>query len=129
MTQEPVTTPFPTLQGHHYANLTTFRKNGQAVPTPIWFAQENGKLYIYTGAETGKVKRIRNNPQVQLAPSTRIGKPLGPTVDAVARILPPEEETTPQRALNQKYGWQKRLFDVYLNLRKFKHIYLEITPA
>jgi hypothetical protein len=129
MSQEQTALAFPTLQGHKFINLTTFRKTGKAVVTPVWFAQENGRVYVYTGAETGKAKRIRNNPQVQLTPSTRTGEPLGPSVDAVARILSREEEPVAKRALDQKYGWQKKLFDLFLKLRKFRHIYLEITPA
>ena len=120
---------FAALGGHHYVNLTTFRRSGAAVVTPVWFALEGGKVYVVTTAEAGKIKRIRNNPQVQLAPSTGGGKALGPAVEAVARLLPPGEWTAATRALNAKYGWRKRLFDVFFRLRQHQRAYLEIRAA
>jgi hypothetical protein len=54
---------------HNYINLTTFRKIGQEVPTPVWFAEMDGKLYVFTGAQTGKAKRIRANGRARVAPS------------------------------------------------------------
>jgi Pyridoxamine 5'-phosphate oxidase. len=73
---------FAPLAGHQYMNLTTFRKNGQPVPTPVWFAQEGDRIYVVTQAASGKVKRIRANPRVQLTPSDARGKPLGATIEA-----------------------------------------------
>jgi PPOX class probable F420-dependent enzyme len=55
---------FAGLTGYECVCLTTFRKNGEAVPTPVWFAESDGKLYIYTANSSGKVKRIRNNASV-----------------------------------------------------------------
>ena len=58
----------PEFTGHKYLNLTSFRKNGSGIPTPLWFAEENGKLYIMTRSDSGKYKRIRNNPEVRNRP-------------------------------------------------------------
>src|SRR6266436_4687139 len=58
------------IHGQRYISLATFRKNGAAVYTPIWFAEDNNKLYFMTSSKTGKYKRIRNNPQVKIAPCT-----------------------------------------------------------
>ena len=58
------------LEGHKNINLTTFRKSGNEVPTPVWFVVLEGKLYVRTEASSGKVKRIRNNGRVEPAPST-----------------------------------------------------------
>jgi hypothetical protein len=115
-------------------NLTTFRKNGAAVPTPVWFAPHEGKLYVVTGANLGKVKRIRNNPRVQVAPCTARGKPLGPPVDAVAREVPPDNtalQATAKQVLDQKYGLVKRMFEFLHRLsgRTDAPTYLEIAPA
>ncbi|MCU0494703.1 MAG: PPOX class F420-dependent oxidoreductase [Chloroflexaceae bacterium] len=120
---------FAPLYRHQFANLTTFRKNGTAVPTPVWFALEGGKIYVTTLMDAGKVKRIRNNSRVTLAPCTRSGDPLGPAVEAQARVLPPEQEAVAKRALDAKYGFQKLVFDFFLNVRGAKRAYIEIVPA
>ena len=54
----------PPIQGQKYISLTTFRKTGVGVATPVWFGEEDGKLYVMTRSDMGKTKRIRNNPQV-----------------------------------------------------------------
>ena len=70
MTEAGLTHPFPMLEGHKNMNLTTFRKSGNEVPTPVWFVILEGKLYVRTEASSGKVKRIRNNGRVEPTPST-----------------------------------------------------------
>ncbi len=74
-----------------------------AVPTPVWFGEEDGKLYVMTRSDMGKSKRIRNNPQVKVAPCTIRGKITGPEFVAVARFLPPEEHQRARRTINRKY--------------------------
>ena len=64
----------PEIQGRKYISLTTFRKTGQAVPTPVWFGEDDGKLYVMSRSDSGKSKRVRNNPQVRVAPCTMRGK-------------------------------------------------------
>lgn len=123
---------FAVRQGHKYMSLTTFRKSGKAVPTPVLFAEDNGKLYVSTRAHSGKVKRIRNNPQVQLAPCTARGKIVGQTIEAVTRILPSDEEALVIRALRYKY-FRVRV-SMFLSKLRFwgkgkKRVYLEIMPA
>ncbi len=126
---EQTTSYFAGLHRHEFANLITFRKNGQPVVTPVWFAERNGKLYVMTTANAGKVKRIRNNPQVEVGPSDRAGKPLGPTVTARARILPPEEVKVAREALDDKYGLMKAMFDFFMNVRGVERAWIEISPA
>jgi uncharacterized protein len=99
--------PVP-VQGKRYISLTTFRKNGGGVATPVWFGQDGDKLYVMTRSDMGKVKRIRNNPQVRVAPSTIRGKVTGPEFAAVARILPHEEQAHARQTINRKY-WMARL--------------------
>ena len=79
------------IHAQKYVSLTTFRKTGAAVPTPVWFGEQDGKLYVMTRSDLGKTKRIRNNPQVKVALCTMRGKVTGPEFAAKARILPPEE--------------------------------------
>jgi len=83
---------FPALEGHKNTNLTTFRKSGELVVTPVWYVVMNGKLYVKTGAHSGKVKRIRNSGSVLLGPATVKGKQIGPVTEARARVLGPGEE-------------------------------------
>jgi uncharacterized protein len=96
------------ITGKKYISLKTFRKNGAGVATPVWFGEEDGKLYIMTRSDMGKTKRIRNNPQVRVAPCTIRGTVTGPELDATARILPPEEHARARQAINRKY-WMARL--------------------
>ena len=105
----PMPSPIPAAIHHQkYISLTTFRKNGKGVPTPVWFGEDDGKLYVMTRSDMGKTKRIRNNPQVKVAPCTIRGKVTGPEFAATARILPPEGQQLARQALNRKY-WMARI--------------------
>ena len=112
------------IHGQRYISLATFRKTGVAVYTPIWFAEDNNKLYFMTSSKLGKYKRIRNNPQVKIAPCTMRGKITGPEFPATVRILPPAESVRVRRLINAKY-WLARVPLLWRNT----DAYLEITPA
>ena len=110
------------IRGQKYISLVTFRKSGSAVYTPVWFAEEDGKLYVMTRNDSGKYKRIRNNPQIRIAPCNIRGKITGPEFPATARILPPEEWERGREAIRRKY-WLTRLSFLWS-----KHnIFLELT--
>src|SRR6202453_4591675 len=96
------------IHGQRYISLATFRKSGVAVYTPIWFAEDNNKLYFMTNSKLGKCKRMRNNPRVKIAPCTMRGKITGPEFPATARILGPDEFARVRRAINQKYWLARR---------------------
>ena len=108
------------IQGQKYIGLTTFRKTGVRVATPVWFAERDDKLYVKTRIESGKSKRIRNNPNVKVAPSTIRGKIIGPEFSGKARILRREESGPAKEAINRKY------FLARLSLWNSKNEYLEI---
>lgn len=91
------------IQKQKYILLTTFRKNGAGVATPVWFGEEGGKLYVMTVSTMGKTKRVRNNPQVKVAPCTIRGKVTCPEFSATARILPAEEQKHARHTINRKY--------------------------
>jgi len=112
------------IHGQRYISLATFRKNGAAVYTPIWFAEAGNKLYFMTNSKLGKCKRIRNNPQVKIAPCTIRGKITGPEFPATVRFLPPEETARARQAINAKY-WLARVPFLWRNT----DTYFEITPA
>ena len=99
------------FEGHQFLNLETFRKSGEAVQTPVWFVEDDGMLYVRTIDNSGKVKRIRNNPRVRVAPCDVRGGLLGEWGEAQANLV---DEPTAQRVdqlLEDKYGEQKRSFD------------------
>lgn len=107
------------LGAAQYIALETYKKNGEAVKTPVWVTQEAGKLYVITEGHSWKVKRIRNNPRVRIAQSDARGNVQGDWVEATARVL---EDTT---AVNQqgkrlaaKYGLFYHLFMLFLKVRQ-----------
>jgi uncharacterized protein len=97
------------LSKGNYVLVTTFRRDGTPVPTPVWVGRDGDELIVWTGTETGKVKRIRNNPVVELAPCDLRGRPRGESVTGTARILDPEESHRGRRLLKRKYGITGRL--------------------
>ena len=111
------------IHGQKYISLVSFSKSGAGVPTPVWFAEDAGKLYVMTGSHLGKYKRIRNNPQVTIAPCTIRGKVTGPDFPATARIMRPEEFGRVRKLINEKY-WLARLPLIWSRT----DVYLEITP-
>lgn len=119
------------LEGHKFANLTTLRKNGQEVSTPVWFATIGDNVYVVTTQSSGKVKRLRSNPAARLGPSDQRGKPLGPQVAVVGRLLNQAEYAPALGALNAKYGLMKRVIDLVLKLRGLhsQRVYLEFKSA
>lgn len=93
-----------------YLNLETFRKTGAGVRTPVWFAQSadnstSGRVafYIYSEADAGKVKRIRNNSKVRIAPCNFRGDLRGTWVDGQARVCAGDEMARGQELLRRKY--------------------------
>jgi hypothetical protein len=120
--------PFDALRGEQYISLVTFRKNGEGVPTPIWFALHGDRLYFMTIADSGKIKRIRNNSHVEFAPCDRAGTIHGPKRSGKAFLLAGDAAEAADRALNRKYGLMKRLFDIGMGLTGTarKRVYVEI---
>lgn len=112
MTTTPPSSDIARLRDQKYINLTTFRKNGAAVVTPVWFGQDGARLYVLTGHNAGKIKRIRNNGRVQIGPSDQRGRPTGPVAEAHATILPSERGRYVEDLLTRKYGLAKRGFDL-----------------
>jgi PPOX class probable F420-dependent enzyme len=109
------------IQGQKYVSLMSFRKNGNAVPTPVWFGERNGKLYVMTRPDSGKCKRIRNNPTVRVAPCTMRGKITGPEFAGTARVLPEQDWSWARETIRQKY-WLARVPFLWSK----QNVYLEI---
>ncbi len=117
------------LDDARYIILGTFRKNGVRVDTPIWAAPRGGKLYAFTEADSGKVKRLRNSTRTRVARCGARGKLLGDWADARAQIVQDAAMIeTAYQALHEKYGWQMKLTDLVSRLtgRYEKRAILEI---
>jgi len=100
-----------------YINLTTFRRNGRPVATPLWFAGLDNKLYAFTDGRSGKAKRLRNSSRARVAPCGATGEPRGEWTEALARIVADDTlESRAYQALRSKYGWQMRVLDAFSTL-------------
>jgi PPOX class probable F420-dependent enzyme len=128
---------FAGFAGQKYLNLESFKKSGEGVKTPVWFAAEpsakldsgDAKLYVYTIGVSGKVKRIRNNSSVKIAPCNMRGDVQGDWVPARAEILSGPEADHGMQLLNKKYLPWKQLLDFFAMFRKRERTVFVIRPA
>jgi uncharacterized protein len=121
-----------------YLSLTSYRRDGTSVATPVWFVTDNGHLLVETDADSYKVKRIRRDPHVRIALCDARGRPRGEPVEAEAKILPDNERERVERLLAQKYRIDRftvyPLYRLVMRLRgrgSHSHkppVALEITP-
>lgn len=119
-----LTEPFNNQQ---YLNLETYRRNGIAVKTPVWFVQDGEILYVRTLANSGKVKRIRNNSEVQIAPCKVDGALLGSWIPAQAREMNDHSiDRKVDQLLGKKYRLMKTMFSLASALKGQKYTVLEI---
>lgn len=122
-------TGFGSLAGHKYALLITYRRDGRGVPSPVWFGRdERGRVYFDTEESAGKVKRIRNNPEVRLSPCDLRGKPLGPPAVGAARVLGPAEAEYAERVIAANYGLGRRLYTGVSTRLPGSIVHVEVRP-
>ena len=124
---------FPDLGRAQCIALTTLRKTGQAVTTPVMFAQRLGTIYVGTRADAGKLKRLRRSGRVTLAPCTYSGKVTGAVIAGKARILTePRECTAASTALAKKYGFMlpltRNAWRLLHRKAKVDEVYIAIEP-
>jgi uncharacterized protein len=111
-----------------YLNLETFKKDGTGVATPLWFAEKDGTIYVYTLTDAWKVKRVRNNPRVRIAPCDIRGKLKGDWLEGQARIVKSsDEKQLGHQLLDKKYGWQKKLGNLFSGFRNRQRTVIAIT--
>jgi hypothetical protein len=96
-----------------YVALTTYRRDGTPVTTPVWAAAEGESLYLFSNANAGKVKRLRNSSRAAIAPCTATGTITGAQLSAEAFNLASDQMPKVWRLLTKKYGMAARLFMVY----------------
>ena len=93
-----------------YLNLATFRRDGRAVETPVWFAARDGRLYVFSESRAGKMKRLRNDPKVRVAACDVRGRVHGEWLPGRAkRIEDPAAIADAYAAFDAKYGWIMRI--------------------
>jgi uncharacterized protein len=125
---EATASGFGHLEGHKYALLVTYKRSGEAVPTPVWFGvDEAGLFYCRTGKLATKVKRIRNNPKVKVAPCSVRGVPKGPYAAGTARIVDAAGQERAERAIQSNYGTFRKIYEG--SAGSMDAYYLEVTPA
>lgn len=123
----------PTLEPfvhQKYVLLTTYRRDGTPVGTPVNIAVEGDRAFVRTWDTAWKVKRIRNNSEVEVAPSTLRGKPTGPTIHAHARILEGDESAYAVRTIARKHRiLHGLLVPLVHRLRRNKTVHIELKPV
>ncbi|MFF6788724.1 PPOX class F420-dependent oxidoreductase [Streptomyces filamentosus] len=102
------------LRRGRYISLTTHRKDGTGVSTPVWYAVEDGRVYVWTRADSWKVKRLRKDPKVELAVCDVRGNVLegAARLSGTARLATPDELGRVRKMLARKYTYQFWLVDL-----------------
>jgi PPOX class probable F420-dependent enzyme len=109
--------PRDRLARESYVSLATFRRNGNAVETPVWFAPANEKLYVFSESKAGKMKRLKNDPACRVAACDLRGKVHDEWIPGRARRVDSDEAVaTAYEALLAKYGWLMRITDFFSRL-------------
>jgi PPOX class probable F420-dependent enzyme len=116
------------FDGRKYLSLESRRKSGVAVATPVWFARQGRRFYVYSLADAGKVKRIRNNPSVRIAPCDIRGGLEGGWHEARAAIVHGDEEKLGHRLLDDKYGWMKKIGNIVRRFTGRERAIIAIDP-
>lgn len=120
---------FAAMESRKYALIVTFKRNGEAVPTPTWFGlDDDGNLYLHTFVDSWKVKRIGRDPRALVVPCDPRGKPLGPAIEGRARVLPEAEWDRAERAIAANYGLGRKIYMAPARSKETQ-TYIEIVPA
>ena len=119
---------FDLLADARYVSVTTFRRDGTPIATPMGPIFEEGRLYFFTPTQSGKMKRIRRNPRVEVAPCTMRGQVKGAKVLGIARILTGEDDDRLQAAFRRKWGLPFRLTRLIERWRRITRSVIEVIP-
>lgn len=119
-----------------YLSVTSYKRDGTSVATPVWFVERDGRLLVETDAASGKVKRIRRNPATLVAICTATGKLRGPQRSATAEILPESEVRAARSLIIRKYRADLVIFGpirfvqaiLHIGRARTKPLILVITP-
>lgn len=106
------------LTDARFVSLTTFRRDGRGVPTPVWVVPVPDGLGVWTPGDSGKVKRIRRDGAVTLAACDRRGRLSGPVLDGRARVLDRDGTARVRSAVRRKYGLLGKALTTLSGLRR-----------
>lgn len=113
----------------HTVALTTYRRDGRPVTTPVSLVHVGDRAFIRTWATAGKMKRLRNDPRLTVAPSTFRGQPTGPAVPARARPIEGEDALLAARALAKQHPiLHGVLVPLAHRMRRYRTVHLELVP-
>jgi PPOX class probable F420-dependent enzyme len=115
------------MHGRRTCALATFKRDGTAIVTPVWYGLDGDRLYFRAERASGKAKRLANSSAVIVAPSTRRGRPLAAGYAGTARILEGEEARHAEAAIQAAFGFGRAVYE-----RTFTHpdgVYVEVVPA
>ena len=117
------------LVGSRFISLCTFKNNGDKIDTPVIFGITNNEIIVSTKSFTGKLKRIRNNPNVIIYPCNGRGERKGDDFKGIAKILPKEDEKYAYDAIRNKNGLIFRIWRASGKLRSHKFVFISIQPT
>jgi PPOX class probable F420-dependent enzyme len=124
----PLHDGFDSLDGHSHMLLVTWKKNGDAVPSPVWFAREGERLFVWTEVNAYKAKRLRRDPRALVAPCTATGVPQGDPIAARGRVLETDaERARAAKLLKRDWNVGQRLFERFSRRLTDAH-YIELVP-
>ncbi|MCI0397730.1 MAG: PPOX class F420-dependent oxidoreductase [Chloroflexi bacterium] len=115
------------FSGSFFATLETYRRDGTAVRTPLFFVERDEVLYLRSAAQTHKVRRIARDPRVRIVPSAWRGRPLGVWLEGEARLYDAGELPWVNELVKQKYGLAKRLIDLRSRLRGYRFVVIAVV--
>jgi PPOX class probable F420-dependent enzyme len=116
------------FEKQQYMSLETYRKTGEGIRTPVWFIESNGEFLFNTEETSAKIKRIRRNPMVKIAPCDMRGEIKGEFISGKARFLTPAETAMAKIIYTKKYGLMGKIFELIGNSRKSIRVFLAVKP-
>lgn len=108
-----------------YVNLETYRKNGIAVQTPVWFIMKDKTFFVVTRSNTGKIKRLRNNASVRIIPCDFRGNIKGKWENGIVEFIAPSEYPKILKLRDKKYGILSKIISIF-TMGKGKYIIIAI---
>jgi PPOX class probable F420-dependent enzyme len=121
---------FEHFRGARQALIVTFKRSGEAVPTPVNFGlSDDGKIYFRSEPHVAKLRRIRNNPRVRVCPCSMRGKPTGELAEGVARILPESENERALAVIEANWRPEVKVIERGIDRVGITSAYVELAPA
>jgi PPOX class probable F420-dependent enzyme len=121
---------FDAFDGARQCLLVTFKRSGEPVPTPVNFGlSDDGRLYFRSEPHVAKIRRLSREPRVRVCPCSFRGKPLGPLVESMARVLPESENKRADALIDSNYRLDMRLIERGYDRMGVPMVYVEVSPV